>query len=186
MKNTTDEIDSCPAPQRLWNQAPDKPPNQPADVCGPLAHQSVFGQFDGRDDELQRLWTDGRTAVSALPPERRRGLRSEAACRPGVGCPSHPHCDFRTQRLAVVVIARSSLPPLSPPVVAPCFGRRQMFGYRGPHDRYPTSSTRCSPLISPGYLKEPGSYSTRRVPRLGIFGTGLGAFARTASSKVRP
>ena len=48
-------------------------PPEPAGVCGPLAHQSVFGPLDRRDDELQRLWTDG--GRPELTPDATGGAR---------------------------------------------------------------------------------------------------------------
>jgi hypothetical protein len=186
MKNTTDEIDSCPAPQRLGIKLPINPPTNPPMYVGPLRTNpssdnstaetmscSGYGQTGGRPCQPSRRSGGAGSDLSRLVARVSGALPIPTAISEHNGLPSW---SSRARRY----------PLLSPPVVAPCFGRRQMFGYRGPHDRYPTSTTRCSPLISPCYLKEPGPYSTRRVPRLGIFGTGLGAFARTASSKVRP
>ena len=46
MKNTIDEIESCPAPQRLGTKLPINPPTKPPVYVGPLRTVVFFGLVD--------------------------------------------------------------------------------------------------------------------------------------------
>jgi hypothetical protein len=157
MKNTTDEIESCPAPERLGMKLPINPPTNPPMYVGPLRTNpssvnstaetmncSEYGQTGGRPCRPSResggAGSRSQPACALVPivkagavrgyrlpgtvagaiqepeanaPETEDQLALQLIVDRVPGAPHIPHCDFRTQRLAVVVIARPSLRPLS-------------------------------------------------------------------------
>lgn len=77
MKNTTDEIENCPAPQMLGMKLPISPPTNPPVYVGPLRTNPVFGQLKAQPDELEPTWTDGQPPWRPLrlPAHRWERLR---------------------------------------------------------------------------------------------------------------